>query len=174
MEIWRDIEGYEGLYQVSNYGRVKHNNRIKKATPTTRGYLDVQLWKDNKCTHKLVHRLVYMTFIGAIPDGMQVNHIDECKTNNVVSNLNLMSPKENINYGTGIKRQALAKSKTVYQYTLNGDFIAEYESASEAARQLGYSQTEISACCRGGYFKKGKWVNRNNYKGFIWKYIKKG
>lgn len=169
MEEWKNINGFEN-YQVSNEGRIKHNNRIKKATPTTRGYLDVQLWKDNKCTHKLVHRLVYMTFIGEIPEGMQVNHIDECKTNNVVSNLNLMTPKENINYGTGIERQALAKSKMVYQYTIEGKLIAIYNSTSEAARKLGFTQTEIAACCRGGYYKNGKWVNRNKYKGYKWSY----
>jgi len=170
MEIWKDIKGYEGLYQVSNEGRVKHNNKMKKPTPTSRGYLDIQLWKDGKCTHKLVHRLVFEAFVSKIPEGMQVNHIDECKTNNTISNLNLMTPKENINWGTGIKKQALTKSKKVYQYK-NGALVVVYESASEAARQLGYSQTEISTNCRGGRWKNGKWTISKLYKGYRWSYV---
>lgn len=169
MEEWRDIKGYEGLYQVSNEGRIKHNDYIKKPTPTTRGYLDVQLWKDGKCTHKLVHRVVFEAFVSDIPKGMQVNHIDECKTNNALSNLNLMSPMENINWGTGIEKQALAKSKKVYQYE-NGVLVGEFCSASEAARQLGYSQSEISVNCRGGRYKNGKWVVSKTYKGYKWSY----
>ena len=128
MEEWRDIKGYEGLYQVSNEGRVKSLDRIVTANSRwgkTRkmmfkgrdvkqfigenGYFKVSLCKNGKPISKDVHRLVYEAFNGKILDNMQVNHIDENKTNNTLSNLNLLTPKENTNWGTAIERMKETK-----------------------------------------------------------------
>lgn len=145
MEIWRDIEGYEGLYQVSNYGRVKNrHNRIIKQETVKGGYHRVHLWKNGKDSHKMISVLVYKTFIGDIPNKMQVNHIDENKDNNNVSNLNLMTPRENCNWGTRNERSRVlqlndnhkSKKVKVYKYP-SMEFIEIYPSRKEVERKLG-------------------------------------
>ena len=116
-EIWKDIVGYEGLYQVSNTGKIKSLNynhtgreKILKQRLFNRGYLYVGLWKNGKQKYFSVHRLEYEAFYGEIPKGMQVNHINEIKTDNRLENLNLMTPKENTNWGTAIQRRAEKKN----------------------------------------------------------------
>ena len=123
-EIWKDIVGYEGLYQINNYGMVKaldhyvqqknrwgqsmiriQKSRLMKTQVNKNGYVRLTLHKDGILKNHCVHRLVYEAFVGEIPDGMQVNHINEIKTDNRVENLNLMTPKENTNYGTCIERR---------------------------------------------------------------------
>ena len=110
-EIWKDIEGYPN-YMISSYGRVKslnynHTGREEILKPKiTNGYYRIGLRKNGKRKFYQIHRLVYETFIGEIPQGIQVNHINEVKTDNRLENLNLMTPKENINWGTGIQRRA--------------------------------------------------------------------
>lgn len=107
-EIWKDIKDYEGLYQVSNLGRVKSLSNIKskrekllKLTLRTNGYYMVILYKNTKRAAKNVHRLVAETFIPN-PDNLpQVNHKDEDKTNNCVGNLEWCDSKYNINYSMG-------------------------------------------------------------------------
>lgn len=166
MENWKDIKGYEGRYQVSDLGRVKSLNynktgkeRIKKAAKGSCGYVIVTLSNGGKLKGFLVHRLVAEAFLPN-PDRLpQVNHKDEDKTNNAVSNLEWCDRKYNINYGTGTERMKVSKGKTVYQYTMDGTLVCVYPSAKEAGRQTGYAQTHISACCRG---------KQNCYKGFIW------
>lgn len=114
-EIWKDIEGYEGLYQVSNLGRVKSLDRIDcrgqhrepkfmKARPTKQGYLRVGLWKNGKVKTVSIHRLVAEAFISK---NFTVNHKDGNKSNNTVDNLEWMTQKENNihAYETGLKSQ---------------------------------------------------------------------
>ena len=111
----KDIPGYQGLYQVSNMGRIKNlerdyfpgnnsvqhlNESIKKQQKNSNGYLQVSLFKNGVRKSFSVHRLVALTFIPNPDNKPQVNHIDECKTNNKVSNLNWMTSKENCNHGT--------------------------------------------------------------------------
>ena len=171
-EIWQDIEGYEG-YQVSNLGRVKSlgNNKTRKEKilkPATnkKGYQYVNLYKNGKAKTFKVHRLVYAAFNGEIPPGMEVNHINEVKTDNRLENLNLMTRKENINWGTGVERCHKAQlnhpqmSKQVIGYNKNGDIIVTFLSTKEAGRN-GYNQGAVSACCRG---------EKPQYKGLIWRY----
>ena len=113
-EIWKDIEGYEGLYQISNMGRVKSVERMKwcgkgyyktperilKARKTKNGYLLVNLWKDGKIKSYYIHRLVAQAFLDN-PDNLpEVNHIDQDKTNNKVENLEFCDRSYNVNYGT--------------------------------------------------------------------------
>lgn len=116
-EVWKDIPGYEGLYQVSNLGRVKslrfNKEKILKQS-FIKGYYDIKLAKNKVGKRFSIHRLVYMTFKGPIPEGLQVNHINEIKSDNRPENLNLLTPKENTNWGTRNERASEAmKGKNV-------------------------------------------------------------
>ena len=193
-EEWRDIKGYEGLYQVSDWGRVKalkrnvvgkgrnqyddeHILKLHKSIFYGKKRVQTALHKNGVKKYPIVARLVYETFVGDIPENMQVNHIDENPSNNFVENLNLMTPKQNSNWGTRNERISKAqlndpsKSKKVDQIDLaTGEIIATYPSAKEAARQLGFAQSNISRCCNGGFSCKNKWINVNNAYGYIWRY----
>lgn len=107
-EIWRDIKGYEGLYQVSNFGRVVsyHYNKIRlmSIAPQSRGYETILLCKDGNRESLLVHRLVAAAFVPNPNNYNEVNHIDENKCNNNADNLEWVSHSENCNYGTRISR----------------------------------------------------------------------
>ena len=164
-EIWKDIKDYEGLYMVSNWGRVKSikfgKERILKPVTNSSGYLSVKLCKDGKVKAFTVHRLVAEAFLPN-PDNLPcVNHKDENKQNNNVSNLEWCNCKYNINYGTGIERRSKKKSKPVLQYTLDGEFVREWESATQAEKEGGFNNGHIIAVCGG---------KRNNHKGYIWRY----
>ena len=174
IEEWRDAQWYEGLYQVSSLGRVRSldrlvdngrgiyvtKGRILKPGMDKDGYLHVFLCKDGKPTIFSVHRLAYEAFNGKIPEGMQVNHIDEDKTNNRLDNLNLMTPKENTNWGTGIERRAKKHSKPIIQYSLNGDKLAEYPSVCDAARKLTINIGNISSALKGMRKTAGGYIFR--------------
>jgi len=179
-EVWKDVKGYEGLYQVSNLGRVKSlertvtakngskrtiRQRILKPKTERNGYLRVILCKGNgkKKTLK-VHRLVCEAFHENPENKPCVNHIDENKANNTASNLEWCSYKENNNHGTRNERRAKAQSKTVGQYTRDGKLIKVWQSTNEVERQLGFEHSAISAVARG---------NRKTAYGYIWKYIEK-
>lgn len=163
-EIWKDIKGYEGLYQVSDLGRVRSLKfgkvRVLSARKNSVGYLSVVLCKDGKKSC-LIHRLVAQAFLPN-PDGYgEVNHKDENPLNNVVNNIEFCDHKYNMNYGTGHERSAKARSKTVYQYTLDRSLVRSYPSTIEVERRTGYAQGNISACCNGKF--------KTMY-GFIWSY----
>ena len=180
-EIWKDIKGFEGLYQASNLGRIKSLERFRKGKNGSlvplkekilkprmlnSGYYIVQLYKNSIQKWYQVHRIVWEAFNGSIPEGLQVNHINEIKTDNRLENLNLMTCKENINYGTGIERRAKKqingkKSKPVLQFTLDNILVKEYPSTHQVERETGFNQGYICACC------KGKYKTAYNYK---WKY----
>lgn len=157
-EIWKDIPNYEGIYKVSNLGRVKSLGRrgkgcsiediILKPSLNKDGYELVNL-KDSNHIAKwfTVHRLVAMCFIPNPNNYGEVNHKDEVKNNNVVSNLEWCTRRYNVGYGTVRERQSNNKkgqsndwlNKPIIQYSLNGEFIAEYDSTTQAAKVL--SQT---------------------------------
>ena len=176
-EIWKDIKGFEGKYQVSNLGNVKslNYNRTKKErilTPKKRsGYLIVTLSK--KGIHKdfLIHRLVAQAFIEKPENLPEVNHIDENKLNNRVENLEWCDRKYNNNYGTHnemiLKTRKLRNRKNaekpVLQFTKDGKFVNEYKSISEAERCTEIYNGSICKCCKNikGYNSAG---------GYIWKY----
>ena len=185
-EIWKDIKGYEGLYQVSNLGRVKSLSRMRcygaagylmmpekmlKEHPNKKGYLQVLL-TDKEKNHKKfsIHRLVALHFIPN-PDNLpQVNHKDEDKTNNRVDNLEWMSLRDNVRYGTGIQRRSITLRTVnakcpVYQYDMEGNLVGEYISAREAARQTGFFSTAITNCCNNK-------VGFRTHKGYRWSYEK--
>lgn len=163
MEIWKDIQGYEGLYQVSNEGNVKSLKKgiILKVANVNNGYLAVQLWKNGIPKMRLIHRLVAKAFIPN-PDNLpQVNHKNEDKALNIVENLEWCSAKYNANFGTAISRRVDKQSKQVEQFdAVTGELIRRWESTNECGRN-GYTQSSVSQCCRG---------LRKQHKGYIWRF----
>ena len=187
-EIWKtavyDGEIYEGLYKVSNLGKIlslnyRNTGKAELMTPVERkdGYSQVGLRKNGKTKKCLVHRLVTEAFLEN-PDNLpEVNHKDEDKTNNFVflnedgtvnkekSNLEWKSHKDNINHGTRNERVSKAltngkKSKKVLQLSLSGDLIREWESTNECGRN-GFNKGAVCSCCNG---------KLPHYKGFLWIY----
>lgn len=163
MENWKDIEGYEGLYQVSTHGRVRSlkRNKIMNPVKAINGYMRVRLIKNGKDKNYLVHRLVAEAFLPNWFDDPQVNHRDENKQNNHVDNLEWCSAKYNTNYGSCIKRRVEKLSKPVLQFLKTGEFVREWVSIQEVERQLGVCHSKISLCCKG---------KRKSHHGFIWRY----
>ena len=183
-EIWKDIRNYDGLYQVSNTGKIKslnyrHTGREKmlKLSVNNKGYLYVVLYKNGVKKFYRINRLVAEAFISNPNNYPCVNHKDENKTNNFVcinedgtvdfkkSNLEWCDQKYNNNYGTRLERVAEKTtngkcSKPVLQIDqLTDAIIAEFPSINEVERQLGISH--ISECCNG---------KRNTSYGYKWKY----
>ena len=167
MEHWKAIAGYEGIYEVSDQGRVKSlwngKEKILKPQKNQGGYLRVGLYKDGHKKRLLVHRIVAEAFIQN-PQGLEtVNHKDEVKTNNTVTNLEWMSLKDNLNYGTHNKRIAEALSKQVQMFNKQtGELLATFPSIMESERVTGINHGNISKCCNG---------KRKSACGYIWRYI---
>ena len=171
-EIWKPIKGYEGLYQVSNFGRVKSlkfgkEKILKQSKNKKTGYLHVVLCKNGILKTFRVHRLVAEAFLDNPNNLPCVNHKDENKTNNNVDNLEWCNAKYNLNYGNRNKRISEKMtngklSKPVLQYTLDGELVKKWPSAHECGRN-GYNRGNVVACCLG-YLKF--------YKGYIWRYEK--
>lgn len=175
-ELWKDIKGYEGLYQVSNTGKVRSLNfnrtkrqKIIKPYKQKNGYMYVCLSKDGKKTLKRIHRLIAETFL---IEKLDVNHKDGNKANNNVENLELCTRKENIKEAFKLKlstsnlynwRKNKYRTAEIEQYDLNGNFIRKWESISKINKELGFQYSGISKCCKGKYKKAY---------GYIWKYSK--
>lgn len=183
-EVWKDIEGYEGLYQVSNFGRVRSLDRyvnhpkgkvLKKSKIISPGinkhnYKYVTLSKSNNKKTFRVHRLVAEAFIPNPLNLPCVNHKDEDKTNNHVDNLEWCTYEYNINYGTRTERHKntiIPKKNPVLQLDLDGNIVNEFESLTEAYEKTGFYKTNISRVCKN--LPKYK-----TYKGFKWKYKENG
>lgn len=166
-EIWKDIEEYEGFYQISTLGRVKRvaTGRILKNGKNRGGYLYVDLCKNGKRKNHKIHRLVAKAFIPNPENKPEVNHVDEDKTNNMVSNLEWSTRKENLNHGTRNERvaKAISKIKSIPIIATNlktGD-SREFYGSRECARQLGLDQSHITKVLKGRYKQTG---------GFTFKY----
>ena len=184
-EIWKDIPGYEGYYQVSNIGRVKSLERIvhykpgsKSANPhkshivrerilTQRvadtGYYVVTLSKGAKRKIALVHRLIACSFItNKDPAAMRdINHKDGCRTNNDIDNLEWCTRSYNVNYGNRNDTVARkntnhpAKSTPVFSIDMDGNF-SFYDSIGEAERQTGIAHGNIVRTLKGHTPRCGK------------------
>lgn len=194
-EEWRDIEGYEGYYQVSSFGRfrsldrevVSKNGRVRMFSGSIRrtvhysnGYLWLYLCKDGIKKSFIAHRLVAKAFIPCNDPSLEINHKDENKENNSVSNLEWVTHKENINHGTATERRVRNSdfsgvnnpmygrkrldhpwSIPINQYDLNGNYIQSFHSVGSAARTLGISDASIHGVLKG---------KRKCACGYIWEY----
>ena len=167
-EIWKDIKGYEGKYQISDMGKVKslerltsNKRRVLKQINLSQklgkdGYLKVLLYKENSRKYVMVHRLVANMFIENFYNKPQVNHIDANKQNNNVSNLEWVTASENklhaLSLGIGLLGTGKdnVKSKKVNQISLDGFFIKTWAGQREVARVLKLSQSGICRCCKYG------------------------
>lgn len=186
-EIWKDIKGYEKLYQASNLGNIrsldkyvhsKNNSlrfvqgRLIKTKVCRSGYLNVCLWKNGSKKCFYVHRLIANTFLNNPNNLPQINHIDMDKTNNKVFNLEFCTAKYNIqqtfkkgrtkiNSGCFKKGNIPQNIRKVIQRDLSGKFIKEWNSIKEAQSTLLIYH--ISSCCSG---------KRKTAGGFLWEYVK--
>lgn len=174
-EVWKDIAGYEGYYQVSNFGNVRsldrediRNNGVKRNLKgklmnprlDKDGYIVINFCKEGiKKTHK-IHRLVAIAFLPNPSNLPEVNHKDEDKKNNYVNNLEWCSTKYNINYGSRNERSAQKRRKKVNQFSKEGNLINTFNSIREASIATGIDEKWISNC----YCKKQKTAG-----GYIWK-----
>ena len=167
-EVWKEIKNYP-QYEVSNCGRVRSLKRkaphILKACMSSCGYLCVTLSKEGKVKTFPIAKLVAEAFIPNPNNFPQVNHKDEDKSNNRVSNLEWMTLKRNINYGTRNKRMALTKGKNVKAFDDDGNFIMWFCSMAVAEKITGINQGDISRCTLGKTEHAG---------GYVWKIVKQG
>lgn len=171
-EAWKDIPNYEGWYQVSNLGRIKsvdriitdkdrpnrcilHKGRIIKQYLDKVGYYSLHLSINSKVSVKRVHRIVAQAFIPNPYKFPCINHKDETRTNNVISNLEWCTHKYNTNYGTCIervKRKNLLRTDMatpIYQYSLDGSFVCRHNSLRSIERNLGFSMRSIRQVLNG-------------------------
>ena len=150
VETFVKINGFE-KYEVSNLGKVRNikNGRILKPKLHRDGYLTYGLYENNKQKNLLLHRIIATAFIDN-PEGKPcVNHIDENKLNNDLSNLEWCSVRENNMHGTRTKRAAEKLSQKVIQLDLNDNVLNEFKSMKQAERETGTSVGNISSCCDG-------------------------
>lgn len=169
-ETWKDIEGYEGYYQVSNLGRVKSFRKSSKMhkqdeyilTPTVanNSYAQVTLYRNSTRKKFLVHRLVAIAFIPNPNNLPYINHKDENPLNNSCDNLEWCTAFYNNNYGTARIRMVDSKSKPIEQLTLDNKLIAIYRSAKIASELLGINHKYLNQCCN----------EKIATNGYLWRY----
>ena len=157
LEGYSNYEIYPETGQVWSYKR----NRFISPRIDKRGYYTCLLYNDNKeKIHWRLNRLIWTAVNGEIPEGLQINHIDEDKSNNTISNLNTMTPRENINWGTGNERRSKTHSIPVIGTKDKITFI--YFPSATSAEIKGFDHRHISSCCR---------KSRKTHKGYQWQYV---
>ncbi len=176
-EIWKDIKGYEGLYQASNLGRIKSiskmvngsnqfgvkfkylkKDKILKPVINNHDYLQVSLYKNNKKVEIRIHQLVAQTFLPNPNNYKIINHKDGNKHNNCIENLEYCTQSHNVNESYRLRLQTPI-TKRVNQYDLNNNFIKTWDSINDARKH--YNNSHISDCCNG---------HRKTATGYIWRY----
>lgn len=173
-EEWKDIDGFDGYYQISSFGNVRSVARVVKRGTNykpiadrilkchiNRGYAYVVLSKSGLTKTLWIHRAVATAFISNPNNYPCVNHKDENKLNNRVDNLEWCTWSHNNSYQDLRKRAAVSKRKPIIQYTKNNVFIREWSYAQEAADALGINKRAIYECCYGRSKSSG---------GYVWKW----
>ena len=155
----KDVQNYEGLYAVTSCGKVYsyRSKKFLKPRKNKSGYLQVCLYKGGERKEHLVHRLVAEAYLPNPEEFLQVNHKDENKENNALSNLEWCDQSYNSNYGSRNKRMAKSLSKPVFCEELNRTF----DGARAAACELGLDYSSINRCCTG---------KRKTCGGYHWRY----
>lgn len=174
-EKWVPIKGFEHLYHISNYGRIKSlkkqyrngtgglivlDKRILKQTLNKKGYLRIRITDGNKKYTFRVHRLVAEAFVPNPKNKPEVNHINEIKTDNNFRNLNWLTRKENMLHGTTPIRISKTVGKPVSCFTKEGVFVKTYYSIKSTSED-GFSENSVCSCVNG---------KQKSHKGFLWKY----
>ena len=181
-EIWKDVVGFEGYYEVSNKGRVRSVDRVimrsngfplpvkgkimpqyKKWGHSTIPRLYVNFCKDSIRYVRSVSRLVGEAFIPNQENLPQINHKDENPMNNCVENLEWCSNEYNHNYGTRNLRQSLKLRKSIDVFDLNGNFLSHHDSIKEAARIYNCDESSITKVCKNKYRYTNKLVFRYSF-----------
>lgn len=163
-EEFRDIPNFPN-YQISNYGNVFSKNKHGLLIPCddSHGYLMVHLWKNNQQYVKKIHRLVAEVFLENPNNLQDVNHKDEDKYNNNISNLEWISRKDNLNYGTRSKRESEKKKKPIYQIDRNTlEIIQRFDSAKDAGEFTGINKNNINLVCN---------YKRKTAGDYIWRFV---
>jgi hypothetical protein len=168
-EIWKDVPGYEGLYQVSSHGRIMNKvGYIMTPRISNSGYQRISLWINGIYHPFSVHRLVAKVYVPNPLCKEQVNHIDGNKLNNCADNLEWVTQSENMKHAvrTGLQKKYYGRehsnSRPIAQFSLDGKLIKTFECAKRAAEELGVAQGNISKCARG---------EMNKSYGFKWLYL---
>lgn len=182
-EIWKDVIGYEGLYQVSNTGYVKsldrevvckngrtnkHNGKVlalhksKVSKQRIKPIYHVELWKNNKREVAFIHRLVAIHFIPNTENKPHINHIDGKRENNNVSNLEWCTPSENMfhAYANGLAKPR--GEKAVRGTNIKTNEVVEFRSIREASRKIKGNDDAIRSCLKGRSKTSG---------GYVWEFI---
>lgn len=180
-EVWKDVKGYEGIYQVSNLGNVYSLPRISKQGHFLKGKMlsiHIKRNKPRRATHcsprrvvslstdtglvkqYLVYRLVAEAFIPNPNNLPEINHIDENSLNDVVTNLEWCTRQYNANYGNCIEKVQSQRRKKVLMFSIDGKLLKKFNSCKEAQEFLGV-RCNISGACKGKY---------KIMKGYIWRY----
>lgn len=184
MEIWKEVVGYEGIYEVSNMGRVKvleknivsnlkHNTgyykkyeKILKQRKDINGYNKVGLTKDMKQKGMLIHRIVSIAFLSNPLNKRTVNHKNGIKTDNRVENLEWATYKENIQHYHDNNKINYYNQKKVHMYDINNNYIKTFNTIMEAEKETGVNHSGIVSVC------SEKYPNRKTAGGYKWKYNK--
>lgn len=178
-EIWKDIEGYEGFYQVSNLGQIKSLDRYIKCkngaerymkgrilnhtvNKKRRGYCEISLHMNGKEKRYKVHRLVALAFLPNPYNKPEVNHKDEDKENNRVDNLEWVTSKENANHGSRNKRCGIPSKKKIKQIDKEGNVVKIWDSSIDAGKILNISSSGIRNCTCG---------RTKTYLGYYWEKV---
>ena len=164
VEVWKAIPGHEGIYEVSNLGRVRSLDRIKRngkrmkgrivklQEHSNTGYVAIGLYKDGLCKMSLVHRLVASAFIPNPNNLPEINHKDEDKTNNQADNLEWCNRTYNNNYGSRMEKMLKTiepKMRKVAQWDWGGNLIKIYPSFNQASRETNISHGTLGRLLRG-------------------------
>lgn len=179
-EEWKDIEGFEGIYQISTYGRVRSCDRYVKNSNSGYRFVPSQILsgykdKDNYCgivlynqrKHKncKVHQLVAKAFIPNPNGYREINHKDENPSNNNVDNLEWCDRRYNNTYNGRAIRVGITQSKKINQYAKSGELIKQWSSSREPQKALGYASGNIIKVCKG---------KAHTAYGYVWKYASTG